>query len=318
MNFCVNDDKSFLGINVIKITRYNALSKIYKKGRNKMEESILNIWLENSAKNLSNQRVLFLNVNDSQEIINDLKKQYQVTLIKIEDLEEYKRNVVTEINPIIIFEGFYKTIEIMKSLICREIIYIENINSINKLINLIKDKSLDNKNEIKYEMLEKVAFESLFEDKNVDIKRFVLDRLDLLNKMNCNFENIDIDFLITCLKNYEKKILLASFAQLLYRLANLDFTSTTKRVGGNIRKILGVKSSTSSRSSLVDLKINQFSKGFRVYDLNKNTLVTNTKIKIAEELVKLDSKDLDITKISKITELPLKKVEKMYREALLG
>lgn len=284
-----------------------------------MEENILNSWLENIAKNLSNQRVIFLRVNqgDTQKIINDLNKQYQVTPIKIEDLEKYK-NVPNGMNPIIISEGFDKTIENMISLICREIIYIENTNSINKLINLIKDKSLDNKNEIKYEMLEKVAFESLFEDKNVDIKRFVLDRLNLLNKMNCNFENIDIDFFITCLKNYEKKILLASFAQLLYRLANLDFTSTTKRVGGNIRKILGVKSSTSSRSSLVDLKINQFSKGFRVYDLNKNTLVTDEKIRIAEELVKLNSKDLDITKISKITELPLKKVEKMYREALLG
>lgn len=283
-----------------------------------MEEDTLNIWLTNTASTISNQRVLFLNVNDSQEIINDLNKQYQVTPIKIKDLEEYKK-VINGMNPIIISDGFYnKTIENMKSLISNEVIYIEDINSINKLINFIKDKSLDNKNEIKYEMLEKVAFESFFKDNNVDIKRFVLDRLDLLNKMNCNFENIDIDFLITCLKNYEKKILFASFAQLLYRLANLDFTSTTKRVGGNIRKILGVKSSTSSRSSLVDLKINQFSKGFRVYDLNKNTLVTDEKIRIAEELVKLDSKDLDITKISKITELPLKKVEKMYREAFLG
>lgn len=319
MNSCVNNEKSFLGINVVKITRYNVLSKIYKKGRNKMEESILNIWLENSAKNLSNQRVLFLNVNDSQEIINDLKKQYQVTLIKIEDLEEYKRNVVTEINPIIIFEGFYKTIEIMKSLICREIIYIEDINSINKLINFIKNKSLDDKNEIKFETIEKVAFENLFEDNNVDIKRFVLDRLNQLKKINCNFEKIDIDFFITCLNNYHKnKILFASFAQLLYRLANLDFKSTTKRVGGNIHEILGVKSSTISKSRLVNLKVNQLSKGFRVYDLNENTFVTDAKIKIAQELVKLNSKDLDITKISKITELPLKKVEKMYREALLG
>ena len=51
--------------------------------------------------------------------------------------------------------------------------------------------------------------------------------------------------------------------------------------------------------------------------MNENTFVTDEKIRIAEELVKLDSKDLDITKISKITELPLKKVETMYREAFL-
>lgn len=123
-----------------------------------MEEDILNIWLTNTASTISNQRVLFLNVNDSQEIINDLNKQYQVTPIKIEDLEKYKR-VINGMNPIIISDGFYnKTIENMKSLISKEIIYIEDTNSINKLINFIKDKSLDNKNEIKYEILEKVAF----------------------------------------------------------------------------------------------------------------------------------------------------------------
>ena len=108
-----------------------------------MEENILNSWLENIAKNLSNQRVIFLRVNqgDTQKIINDLNKQYQVTPIKIEDLEEYKR-VLNGMNPIIISDGFYKTIENMKSLISNEVIYIEDINSINRLVSLIKDKQL--------------------------------------------------------------------------------------------------------------------------------------------------------------------------------
>lgn len=285
-----------------------------------MKKNILNIWFEKSIKILSNQIVVFLVVKpgDYQKIKDSLKTmQYHLTIINVEELRKLK-NIPSGINQIIISEGNYEPIENMKSIVSSGIIYIEDVNSINKFINLINNKFLDENNEIKYELIQKIDFESLFKNEQINIQKFVLDRLYLLEKINSKFEDIDVDFLLTCLKNYhEKKILLASFAQLLYRLANLDFTSTTKKVGGNIREILGVKSSTINRTRLVGLKANQFNKNFRVYNLNENTFVTDEKIRIAEELVKLDSKDLDITKISKITELPLKKVETMYREAFL-
>lgn len=161
----------------------------------------------------------------------------------------------------IIISDSYEAIENMKYVLSYKIIYIEDIDSINKLINLIKNKSFANTNEIRYELLQKIDFESLLTNETIYIEKFVRERLYLLEKINSNFERITDEFLITCLNNYHKnKILFASFAQLLYRLANLDFISTAKRIGGNIVEILGVSSGSISRNRLVDLRINQLSK----------------------------------------------------------
>lgn len=284
-----------------------------------MKEDILNSWLENTHNHSNNDYILFCRAveNDVQKIMNNLRGIHNVKAITIEDLKDTKGNI-SGMNQIIISD-YYEAIEDMKYVLNHKIIYIEDIDSINKLINLIKNKSFANTNEIRYELLQKIDFESLLKNETIDIEKFVRGRLYLLEKINSNFENITHEFLITCLNNYHKnKILFASFAQLLYRLANLDFISTAKRIGGNIVEILGVSSGTISRNRLVDLRTNQLSKGFRVYDLKENTFVSDTKIKIAQELVKLNIKELDVTKISKITELPLKKVETMYRESFLG
>lgn len=286
-----------------------------------MEENILNIWLRYTHKhtNSNNQYVVFFKVkeNDVQKIMNNLRDIDHVTTITIRNLEESKRNL-GGMNQIIISDS-YEAIENMKYVLSYKIIYIEDIDSINKLINLIKNKSFANTNEIRYELLQKIDFESLLKNETIDIEKFVRGRLYLLEKINSNFENITDEFLITCLNNYHKnKILFASFVQLLYRLANLDFKSTAKRIGGNIVEILGVRSNPINSRHLINLEVNQLNKNFRVYDLKENTFVSDTKIKIAQELVKLNIKELDVTKISKITELPLKKVETMYREAFLG
>ena len=286
-----------------------------------MKEDILDIWLGNSAKNLSDQRVVFLRVRkgDMQKIKDELRNIYSIHIVGIEELEGEKMPSIG-MNPIIVSEDYYSAVENMKFIINnREIIYIEDVYSISRFIYLVKNRSLNHNNEIKYELVQKIDFESLLKNETIDIGKFVRERLYLLEKINSKFEIITHEFLITCLNNYHKnKILFASFAQLLYRLANLDFKSTAKRIGGNIVEILGVSSGSISRSRLVDLRTNQLSKGFRVYDLKENTFVYDTKIKIAQELVKLNIKELDVTKISKITELPLKKVERMYREAFLG
>lgn len=283
-----------------------------------MKEDILNSWLENTHNHSNNDYILFCRVveNDVQKIMNNLRGIYHVTSIPIEDLKESKRNL-GGMNQIIISDS-YEAIENMKYVLSYKIIYIEEIGSINKLINLIKNKSFANTNEIRYELLQKIDFESLLKNETIDIEKFVRERLYLLEKINSNFENITDEFLITCLNNYHKnKILFASFAQLLYRLANLDFRSTAKRTGGKIREVLNVKSKPINSSNL-SLSRREPNKSFRVYDLKENTFVSDTKIKIAQELVKLNIKELDVTKISKITKLPLKKVETMYREAFLG
>ena len=286
-----------------------------------MKENELNKWLEIAYEKLSNKRPLFLKVNnaDTQKIIDNLKipRREYISIIKIENLKDIKR-IPAGINQIIISENYYENVENMKEFINREIIYVEDKNSINKLINLINNKSFDTANEVRYELIQKVDFESLFKKNNLDIKKFIFDRLDLLKKINCNFGNMDIDSLIFCLENYYKnKILFANFAQLLYRLVNLDFKSSEKHIGGNIRKILGIKSKTISRKNLVYLKVTQLEKSFRVYDLKENPFEMDIKINIAQKLVKLNIKELDITKISKVINLPLKKIERMYRETFL-
>ena len=162
--------------------------------------------------------------------------------------------------------------------------------------------------------------------KNVSIKLYdsyldnykVDTRYDLLKKINCNFGNIDSNFLEICLKNYNsKKLLLASFAQLLYRLANLDFISSAKKIGGKIRQIVGVASNPVNSNQLQGLNIRLSLRNYRIYDLNEKPFVMDTKIDIAQKLVKLNLKGLDVIKVAQITELPLKKVEKMYREAFI-
>ena len=79
----------------------------------------------------------------------------------------------------------------------------------------------------------------------------------------------------------------------------------------------GIKSKIINRKNLVSLKVEQLEKNFRVYDLKENTFVMDTKVDIAKKLVKLNLKGLDVIKVAEITELPLKKVEKMYREAFI-
>ena len=286
-----------------------------------MDENILNIWLEILYENSSNKKILFLKVNTGDtkifsESLNIFIRK-DISIINIDILKE--KNGLEKIGTnLIIISDSLEPIENMKLILNREIIYIEDVNSINKLVELLNNKSLDYYNEIKYDFLQKVNFEKLINSNLDDIGKFVSDRLSLLEKINCNFGNIDSNFLEICLKNYNsKKLLVASFAQLLYRLANLDFISSAKKIGGKIRQIVGVASKPVSSNQLQGLNIRLSLRNYRIYDLNEKPFVMDTKIDIAKKLVKLNLKGLDVIKVAEITELPLKKVEKMYREAFI-
>ena len=286
-----------------------------------MDENILNIWLEILYENSSNKKILFLKVNTGDtkifsESLNIFIRK-DISIINIDILKE--KNGLEKIGTnLIIISDSLEPIENMKLILNREIIYIEDVNSINKLVELLNNKSLDYYNEIKYDFLQKVNFEKLINSNLDDIGKFVSDRLSLLEKINCNFGNIDSNFLEICLKNYNsKKLLVASFAQLLYRLANLDFISSAKKIGGKIRQIVGVASNPVNSNQLQGLNIRLSLRNYRIYDLNEKPFVMDTKIDIAKKLVKLNLKGLDVIKVAQITELPLKKVEKMYREAFI-
>lgn len=286
-----------------------------------MDENILNIWLEILYENSSNKKILFLKVNtgDTKNFSESLNIfiRKDISIINIDILKE--KNGLEKIGTnLIIISDSLEPIENMKLILNREIIYIEDVNSINKLVELLNNKSLDYYNEIKYDFLQKVNFEKLIKSNPEDIEKFVSNRLSLLEKINCNFGNIDSNFLEICLKNYNsKKLLLASFAQLLYKLANLDFISSAKKIGGKIRQIVGVASNPVNSNQLQGLNIRLSLRNYRIYDLNEKPFVMDTKIDIAQKLVKLNLKGLDVIKVAQITELPLKKVEKMYREAFI-
>ena len=286
-----------------------------------MDENILNIWLEILYENSSNKKILFLKVNtgDTKNFSESLNIfiRKDISIINIDILKE--KNGLEKIGTnLIIISDSLEPIENMKLILNREIIYIEDVNSINKLVELLNNKSLDYYNEIKYDFLQKVNFEKLIKSNPEDIEKFVSNRLSLLEKINCNFGNIDSNFLEICLKNYNsKKLLVASFAQLLYRLANLDFISSAKKIGGKIRQIVGVASNPVNSNQLQGLNIRLSLRNYRIYDLNEKPFVMDTKIDIAQKLVKLNLKGLDVIKVAQITELPLKKVEKMYREAFI-
>ncbi len=286
-----------------------------------MDKNILNTWLEILYENLSNKKILFLKVNtgDTKNFSESLNIfiRKDISIINIDILKE--KNWLEKIGAnLIIISDSLEPIEDMKLILNKEIIYIEDVNSINKLVELLNNKSLDYYNEIKYDFLPKVDFEKLINSNPEDIGKFVSDRLSLLEKINCKFGNIDSNFLEICLKNYNsKKLLLASFAQLLYRLANLDFISSAKKIGGKIRQIVGVASNPVNSNQLQGLNIRLSLRNYRIYDLNEKPFVMDTKIDIAQKLVKLNLKGLDVIKVAQITELPLKKVEKMYREAFI-
>lgn len=110
---------------------------------------------------------------------------------------------------------------------------------------------------------------------------------------------------------FSKNILIASFAQRLFRLATLDFISSEKRVGGYLSEALNTSSKVVRETHLGIFKNPRKISNIRVYDLNVNQVEENIKIRIAKELLALNLKELDVKRITKITDLPLKTVENL-------
>ena len=152
-----------------------------------MDENILNIWLQILYENLSNKKILFLKVNtgDTKNFSESLNIfiRKDISIINIDILKE--KNWLEKIGAnLIIISDSLEPIENMKLILNREIIYIEDVNSINKLVELLNNKSLDYYNEIKYDFLQKVNFEKLIKSNPEDIEKFVSNRLSLLEKIN--------------------------------------------------------------------------------------------------------------------------------------
>ena len=169
--------------------------------------------------------------------------------------------------------------------------------------NDINNKTLKNHD---YFFIEKINFEETIY--NDDLKKIIKKRYQDLPP------NLDIRVNINkfILENYdfkllkENRILTASFAHMLYRMCYLDYTSTKTQVGINISKILNVKSKSLTPKQFKNYlgkDSDQNLKQARVYDLNINQYVLDTKINILKKLIKLNIDTLDFKKIFEIVEL---------------
>ncbi|MCT7471014.1 hypothetical protein N5T90_09010 [Aliarcobacter cryaerophilus] len=279
-----------------------------------MVNNKLELWVNNANNGINNDHVIFikninfLSINPHWNTMIDVIN----TNILQKDFGIKFRNSIITINKISIFEKlFYNNIK-------DGFIFIEDEESIKKFIYAIETKDISICNEIKCSLVEPVSLEIILKYSREDIKIFIKDRESILQAMNYKYVKFDEEDLEYFLEVYYKRnILIASFIQKLYRLAMLDFISSAKKIGGILSYILSTSSKTLTPKEIGILLTGKKPTNVKAYNLNINELEQNIKIKITTNLLKLNFKDLDITKISKITELPIKSVEKIYKKMFL-
>ena len=283
-----------------------------------MIENKIKTWIDNSNKNMASSMVI-LKVNDenienvfnSIKKLNNLKRHFFVN--KIDYIQqENKFSLINQI--LIIKKNLYIPINEMKNNIRRGGIYIEDDRSIEIFINALDINRIDSCNEIKYEVIERTDFLTILQDKTSLIK-FFFDRVEILKKIGIHALDKHIEFYMLVLDYYIKhNVIAANLIHKLYQIVNLDFVSSSRAIGDKISLICGVKSKATHISN-ISMSLRRYVKSnIKVYDLNFNQIEYDTKLNIAIKLLNLDSKDLTVEKISKITELPFCEIEKLYKQ----
>ena len=284
-----------------------------------MIENKIKTWIDNSNKNMASSMVI-LKVNDenienvfnSIKKLNNLKRHFFVN--KIDYIQqENKFSLINQI--LIIKKNLYIPIHEMKNNIRREGIYIEDDRSIEIFINALDINRIDSCNEIKYEVIERTDFLTILQDKT-SLRKFLFDRVEILEKIGIHVLDKHIEFYMLVIDYYIKhNVIAANLIHKLYQISNLDFVSSLRAIGDKISLICGVKSKATNISNIsINLRRYVKSKNIKVYDLNFNQIEYDTKLNIASKLIILDSKDLTVEAISKITELPFCEIEKLYKQ----
>ena len=282
-----------------------------------MIENKIKTWIDNSNKNMASSMVI-LKVNDenienvfnSIKKLNNLKRHFFVN--KIDYIQqENKFSLINQI--LIIKKNLYIPIHEMKNNIRREGIYIEDDRSIEMFINALDINRIDSCNEIKYEVIERTDFLTILQDKT-SLRKFLFDRVEILEKIGIHVLDKHIEFYMLVIDYYIKhNVIAANLIHKLYQISNLDFVSSLRAIGDKISLICGVKSKATNISNIsINLRRYVKSKNIKVYDLNFNQIEYDTKLDIATKLLRLDSKDLTVEKISTITKLPFYDIEKLY------
>ena len=284
-----------------------------------MIENKIKTWIDNSNKNMASSMVI-LKVNDenienvfnSIKKLNNLKRHFFVN--KIDYIQqENKFSLINQI--LIIKKNLYIPINEMKNNIRRGGIYIEDDRSIEIFINALDINRIDSCNEIKYEVIERTDFLTILQDKT-SLRKFLFDRVEILKKIGIHALDKHIEFYMLVLDYYIKhNVIAANLIHKLYQIVNLDFESSSRAIGDKISIICGVKSKATHISNIsINLRKYVINNNIKVYDLNFNQIEYDTKLNIAIKLLQLDSKDLTVEAISKITELPFYQIKKLYKQ----
>ena len=284
-----------------------------------MIENKIKTWIDNSNKNMASSMVI-LKVNDenienvfnSIKKLNNLKRHFFVN--KIDYIQqENKFSLINQI--LIIKKNLYIPIHEMKNNIRRGGIYIEDDRSIEMFINALDINRIDSCNEIKYEVIERTDFLTILQDKT-SLRKFLFDRVEILKKIGIHALDKHIEFYMLVLDYYIKhNVIAANLIHKLYQIVNLDFVSSSRAIGDKISLICGVKSKATRISNIsMNLRKYVINNNIKVYDLNFNQIDYDTKLDIATKLLRLDSKDLTVEKISTITKLPFYEIEKLDKQ----
>ena len=279
-----------------------------------MQDNKLKIWIENCLNNELNIEVVFI----KYEGILNIKKPFNSKFYCIDtnminnDCDSKFINSIITTNQIYNFEKlFYNNIK-------DGFIFIEDKESIKKFIYAIETKDISICNEIKFSLIKPVSLRIILKYSREDIKIFIKNRESILQAMNykyVKFDEEDLEYFLEVY--YKRKILIASFIQKLYRLVNLDFLISEKKIGKILCNILNTSSKTVTPNYIGIRGGTKKTSNTRVYDLNFNQTEFDTKIKIATNLLKLNLKELDIKQISKNTELLINQVEKIYEKIFI-
>ena len=284
-----------------------------------MIENKIEKWINDSNENKA-YPILILKVNDEniENVFNSIKKLNNIKrhffVNKIDCMQQ--ENKFSAINQILIIKkNLYISTNEMKNNIRRGCIYIEDITSIERFIHALANNRVDSHTELKWELIEKIDFLTILQDKTNLIK-FFLKRVEILEKIGIHVLDKHIEFYMLVLDYYIKhNVIAANLIHKLYQISNLDFVSSLRAIGDKMSLICGVKSKATNISNIsINLRRYVKSKNIKVYDLNFNQIEYDTKLDIATKLLHLDSKDLTVEKISKITELPFYQIKKLYKQ----
>ncbi|WP_419677727.1 hypothetical protein ACN2EN_09170 [Aliarcobacter lanthieri] len=286
-----------------------------------MIENKIKTWIDNSNKNMASSMVILkVNDEDIENIFNSIKKlntkKRYFFVNKINFI--YEPFQFSPINQILIIKKnqyvSIKEIKEIKDNIHKGCIYIEDINSIEEFIYALDNNRVDSHTELKWELIEKINFLTILQDKT-NLMDFFLNRVKILQKIGIHILDKDIKYYMLVLAHYVKKnIISANLIHKLYQIANLDFVSSSRAIGDKISLICGVKSKATHISN-ISMSLRRYVKSnIKVYDLNFNQIVYDAKLNIASKLIILDSKDLTVEAISKITELPFCEIQKLYKQ----